>query len=135
MNDHVETQHTGEVRMRKDDSVGQDFLKSIVVSEDEKTAVKVSLQKDLKKKRGARGTQTTTVIVRGKRKGGSTRNPVDDSGASGESSDGDRDGDDGDGEEEEEEEAQAREERVSCKECRFVITEIIKRRKRKNQND
>ena len=48
MKNHVDTLHTGAVRMRKGDQVGQKFLKRIVVSEDEKTAVKASLQKDLK---------------------------------------------------------------------------------------
>ena len=114
MKSHVDTLHTGAVRMRKGDRVGQKFLKRIVVSEDEKTAVKASLQKDLKRRDGARGTQTTTVVVRGKRKGGAkgggTKGPVDNSGASSECIDGDSDDEDVDREEKEEEHVKEEEE-------------------------
>ena len=47
MKSHVDALHTGAVSMRKGDWVGQEFLKRIVVSEDDKTAVKASLQEDL----------------------------------------------------------------------------------------
>ena len=69
MKSHVDTLRNGAVRMRKGDRIRQEFLKR---SRDEKTVVKASLQNDLKRRDKARGTQTTTMVVRGKRKGGAT---------------------------------------------------------------
>ena len=58
--------------LRKADSDGQRFLEDIVVSEDEKKAVGVMFEKDLKRKGRDRGALKPKVVLRGNNKEGGT---------------------------------------------------------------